>query len=352
MRATAPEDDHLKLIGHWWPHSGGLLCIASIWKGENSQVMLALSLGGNSFCVVKVIEPHSSVGFADEHKTVLLVSEWDSDVGILSKWVHNSHRGAHVCVQQSVLGPSTQDILERWDLTWPLVREWIVDVGNSLINLHNSGHVHMDVRPENIVVRKPMDELKATIDCVEKAILKTPFQCAHQGNRSRVAKKYYRNVIAPALAHRSVETECDLANVGVALIDYGNSEKLCDLALNKEAVAHHYVSPEMIEQGEVGTFTDWWCLGITVAEWLGELLYSTEDQSAHLCEIVARGSAGWRGWVHEHVHRLEACEVDEIESTLETLMGLDYRHRSDGCRNLVSRLATSSRLYHARCLER
>ena len=209
--------------------------IRKIGSGRFSRVWEAVDINNNRKVALKIYKSSKDnyEYYENEIKIFELLNNESCDF-IVKKYEHfniNTNYGVHGCISLELCGPHLFKLLDKSDdckLPEPIVKSIIKQVINGLQYIHSKGIIHTDIKPENIFLVKPLDQIS------------------------------------------------DFNDIKIKLGDLGSSTPIDDL-YSLSIGTTPYIAPEIVMRSKYNTSADIWALGGLIFELMtGDCLFDPE----------------------------------------------------------------------------
>ena len=127
-------------------NSGGM---ADIWLATDAQ---------RKTCAIRLLRPTSFLDFASRSRFVRgceILSQIHNHEHVIGYHGHGKAEGLHYCHMEYVEGANLKQLLVTGDeLLHQFVGNILIDMAVALEHVHDSGFIHLDFKPENVLVTR------------------------------------------------------------------------------------------------------------------------------------------------------------------------------------------------------
>ena len=221
-------------------------------RGSYGRIYAAQCKWNEQGCVIKVFTKADNICAIQPLEVEILLQLQHKHLvnGVAIEWINNRQMPSF-CTRIGVVMPRFEQRLNTHRRNPVLLHELLEDCRSGLLFLHSHNILHLDIKPQNILLRQSEQRLEASLADFGLSLLMPPGASAVFSTRLRVANGYRPPEL---VAQRNTD---HLPIVGVQTIDPASR---C-----KEGMGYVYSAA-----------TDWYALGLSFSEQLGKTPVSAD----------------------------------------------------------------------------
>ncbi len=277
------------------------IMIKKLGKGSYCSVWLSYNFIDNYFLALKIYNRSDFERGRNELKVFDdLKCKKIKNIILYNKYFNFTHddyddedTNIFLCVEMDLCGYSIYDIIKIFKDTDYMppddyYYEVIKNTCSILKDIHSKGYVHSDIKPENILLKKPSFETYLLISKIKSCI---------SGKFVKINKKNVDDFIKKIKGEINKKIDIKLIDVYKYIFDNNYEVNICDMGTcikpNEQALYKKYTiyyrAPETILKLNYDHHYDYWSLGCTIYEMLtGLILFDAEDDLQLLYSIICR----------------------------------------------------------------
>lgn len=288
--------------------------LEKIGKGGNADIYLLYDMKNREFKALKVDENLDSI-----------VEEFDCIKKSTNDYTYSivtlNHSGEEVYgIIMDLFGYSLYDFLSIYFLEEHEFNVIIDMFKTEIDKLHNKGYVHLDIKPENIMI--------TNIGHYKLSHKKRYVKFVHENHGYKCTKeiglKIFRQFKSKCKKKTdALETEIDVSSIKMSLIDFGNIQKITEKNSNRTVdkcyTTCYYISPVYIFHRKQNTDCDRWAYACSLFELLFEKpLFnlcsenSYEEDIEELENKMIEMSVGVEEFISNRIQ--ESIDMDEMHN--------------------------------------
>ena len=305
------------------------ICIKYLGRGTFSRVWLVYDIAINQYFAMKIIFSKYNEDAQHEIKINTIIDNKNNNDSKLLRCFDYFTENNSIHFIYELMGFTLLDVLKKYDdehiLDLYIIKKIIIQIFESLSELHSKNLIHTDIKPENIMfTQKPMP-IKNLIEYYSNLNIKNKYEKlllennpnnldtmnkSRRKNQKRKIKlkvqrllsdylkihQYSDNDITFPLNIKDIDItdisnkkdelididnkdhfNLDIESMNIKIIDYGNSEQLGDL-IQDEIMIRNYRPPENIMNEFYNQKADVWAVGCIIFEiFTGQYLFELDS---------------------------------------------------------------------------
>jgi serine/threonine protein kinase len=278
------------------------ILIKKLGKGSYCSVWLAYNFNDNYFLALKI---YNRCDYDRGKKELSVFDELKckkiNNIVTYNKCFNFTHedyedyddKNIFLCAEMDLCGYSLYDIIKLFrDTGMRPSEDYFYQVTKNIIKIlngiHDKGYIHSDIKPENILLKKPSYVIYSIITKIKNCM---------KGSFIKINKKNVNDFIKKIKTEINKDNENNLeneykyifdGNYDVIICDMGTTIKPNSSALYKKYTIY-YRAPETILYLPYDKTYDYWSLGCTIYEILtNTILFDAENDLELLYNFVSR----------------------------------------------------------------
>lgn len=271
------------------------LLLNKLGQGAYCSVWLAYNIDTINFCALKIYSREDFDRGNDEILVYKELSKLNLDSILLYKNTfiyvdknETNDNNKFVCAELQLCGYSIYDLIQIFNTNIPhtIIYNIILKVINILNNLHNSGYVHGDIKPENILIDIPTYTSYQIINLLKNKITLNK-KIKNKNDFAQKVKEILENALIDD-SEINIQKYIFNQKLNIILCDMGTTVKPNDPKLYKKYTIY-YRAPETILNLNYSHTYDYWSLGCSLYEIItGEILFDADNDLELLHEFTSK----------------------------------------------------------------
>ena len=297
--------------------------LEKIAKGGNAEIYMLYDMKQKVFKALKIDENINSI--LDEYDCIKL-NTYDYSYSFITL---KKHKEEFYGIIMDMFGYSLYDFLTVYCLEEEEF-EIIINIFETEIKkLHNKGYLHLDIKPENIMIQNiehyKYINKKSYVRTLHK---KCDYKCTQQVGL-KIFKTFKKNPIKKV---KKIDTDLNINDIKMCLIDFGFveeiSEKKSNIKRDKCYTTCYYISPVFIFQKCQNKDCDFWAFGCSLFELIFDKpLFDLNSENCYDEDIQE---------LQEKMVYMNIDPENFIDERIQSCRCGNYLHNPDIAENIIS----------------
>jgi len=307
------------------------IIIKKLGKGAYASVWIAYDVNIAKYCAIKIGNIEDYRICFNEATKYKQINKYQCPylIEMFACFDYKTEYGTHYCIVFDLLGSSLYDYIKKNKNIKPqMLSDIIKQVLEAIRTLHEHGHIHGDIKPENILLTEYTEQIKNLIfklnirQIIETNVLPNSKKRKNILNKIKSILELTENdetntevvssfssssrhtlnsdgetiqdhwTVCSDLSENSLDNDNSntasekqdklTKHINVKLIDFGGTININDEHKKKQIQTCYYMSPEILLRIPYDTSADIWALGCTIYELLlGQILFDPDNYNGN-----------------------------------------------------------------------
>jgi serine/threonine protein kinase len=273
------------------------IAVCQIGSGAFASIWMGYNIRRNKYDAIKIFDSDNERAHEKEMDTMRIFAEEKTQCLMKStaRFLHNIDGETHQCLVFPLMAGSLFSAIDGTGCTLSQLRCIVTQMAKGIQSLHSRGYTHLDIKPENTLVRAENPAIKGLIKKINRQFDITKFT-TKKGRLQRIRKFYSKTVCdLPESAIDLGETKFTLDNEPVVVISDLGACRKSDLPGRRVSTIYYRPPEDLLLLPRANTSkSDIWALACTAWEIVtGTILFDhrtvDEDDTigAHLQTITS-----------------------------------------------------------------